>query len=92
MCIVRTTIRYLFIDLVAIKIASIAWFVEELKNLTHNVKIILSANVPMADFTRDEREKFNSVTHCHVCEKLFAPNDTRVRDHCQLTDTEVPRI
>jgi len=32
-------------------------------------------------------EKFNSVTHCHVCEKLFSPDDTRVHDH--LTGTEV---
>jgi len=36
------------------------------------------------EFTRDDLEKFNSVTHCHVCEKLFAPEDTRVCDHCRL--------
>jgi len=22
---------------------------------------------------------------CHICEKSFAPDDTRVRDHCHLT-------
>ncbi|KYN15199.1 hypothetical protein ALC57_12589 [Trachymyrmex cornetzi] len=26
-----------------------------------------------------------NVSHCHVCEKPFTPDDTRVRDHCHLT-------
>ncbi|EZA56053.1 hypothetical protein X777_03878 [Ooceraea biroi] len=39
----------------------------------------------MADLTRDEREKFNSAIHCPICEKSFAFDDTRVRDHCHLT-------
>jgi len=61
----------------------IGWFTEELRVLTHNVKSILSANVIM-EFTRDNLEKINNATHCHMCEKPFAP-DTRVRDHCHLT-------
>jgi len=36
-------------------------------------------------FTRDDLEKFNNATHCHVCEKPFAPDDTRVRNHYHLT-------
>ncbi|XP_077263129.1 uncharacterized protein LOC143897999 [Temnothorax americanus] len=63
----------------------VAWFAEELRRLAHDVKTILSTNVPMADFTRDEWEKFNSATHCHVCEEPFEPDDVRVRDHCHLT-------
>ncbi|XP_070529802.1 uncharacterized protein [Cardiocondyla obscurior] len=63
----------------------VAWFAEELKNLAHNVKTILSANVPMADFTQDELENFNKATHCHICEKPFVLDDIRVRDHCHLT-------
>ncbi|XP_024885903.1 uncharacterized protein LOC112463640, partial [Temnothorax curvispinosus] len=31
----------------------VAWFAEELRRLAHDVKTILSTNVPMADFTRD---------------------------------------
>jgi len=62
----------------------VTWFAEELRVLAHNVKSILSTNVPM-EFTRDNLKKFNNATHCHVCEKLFAPNDTRVRDRCHLT-------
>jgi len=38
------------------------------------------------EFTRNDLEKFNSATHCHVCEKPFATDDTRVRDHCHLTE------
>jgi hypothetical protein len=62
----------------------VAWFAEQLRDIAHSVKSILFANVPM-DFTRDDWEKFNSATHCHVCENPFAPDDKRVRDHCHLT-------
>jgi len=62
----------------------VAWFAEELRVLAHNVKSILSANVPM-EFTRDDLEKFDNATHCHVCEKPFTPDDACVRDHCHLT-------
>ena len=69
----------------------IAWFAEKLKNLAHNVNTILSANILMTIFTRDNWQKFNSAMNCHVCEKSFAPDDTRVRDHCTC-DIEAPRI
>jgi len=62
----------------------VAWFAEELRVLAHNVKSISSSNVLM-ELMRDDLEKINSATHCHVCEKPFAPDDTRVRDHCHLT-------
>ncbi|RLU21144.1 hypothetical protein DMN91_005517 [Ooceraea biroi] len=39
----------------------------------------------MVELTRDEREKFNSATQCHICKKPFVPDNTRVRDHCHLT-------
>jgi len=42
----------------------------------------MSANVPVVDF---DYEKYNSAIHCHVCEKPFAPDDERVRDHCHFT-------
>jgi len=60
----------------------VAWFAEKFRVVVHNVKSILSINVPM-EFTRNDLEKFNSTTHCH--EKPFAPDDTRVRDHYHLT-------
>ncbi|XP_026824426.1 uncharacterized protein LOC113561716 [Ooceraea biroi] len=63
----------------------IGWFAEQLQELTHCVKAILSRNIPMIELTRDERVKFDSATHCHICEKPFTPDDTQVRDHCHLT-------
>ena len=33
---------------------------EELKNLAHSMQSTISTNVPMADFMRDEWEKFNN--------------------------------
>jgi len=35
----------------------VAWFTEELRDLAHNVKSILSTNVLM-EFTRDDLENF----------------------------------
>ncbi|EZA48473.1 hypothetical protein X777_13782 [Ooceraea biroi] len=39
----------------------------------------------MVELTRDECEKFNNATQCHICEKPFASDDTWVHDHCHLT-------
>ncbi|XP_067216675.1 uncharacterized protein [Linepithema humile] len=63
----------------------VTWFVNELHDLARRVKAILTTVVPMADLTREESEKFRSTATCHVCEKPFTPDDTRVRDHCHLT-------
>jgi len=63
----------------------VAWFVNELKDLAHNVKARISANVPMETLSRQQNEAYRSATRCHICEKPFAPDDTRVRDHCHLT-------
>ncbi|KYN41546.1 hypothetical protein ALC56_04009 [Trachymyrmex septentrionalis] len=43
-------------------------FVEELRQLAHSIQsMMISANVPMADFTRDDWDKFNKVrNHCHL--------------------------
>ncbi|KYN08427.1 hypothetical protein ALC62_00594 [Cyphomyrmex costatus] len=62
----------------------ISWFADELKNLAHSVQSVISTNVPM-DFSPDDWRKFNSATHCHVCEKPFAKDDKRAREHCHLT-------
>jgi len=46
----------------------IVWFTEQFRDLAHSVNCVLAANVPMVDF---DNEKFNSATHCHVCDKPF---------------------
>ncbi|XP_054003311.1 uncharacterized protein LOC128889603 [Hylaeus anthracinus] len=63
----------------------VSWFVEELKNMAHFVKLILANNIQLDDLTSEQQEAFRNATHCHICEKPFGENDTRVRDHCYLT-------
>ncbi|XP_050457754.1 uncharacterized protein LOC126854768 isoform X2 [Cataglyphis hispanica] len=62
----------------------IAWFVDKLEKLAHRVRNIISTNVPMGTLSHKQWETFHSATYCHICEKTFAPDDTRVRDHCHL--------
>jgi len=62
------------------------WFAQQLNDLAHRVKNIISANVPMETLSKQQWEAYCSATRCHICEKPFAPDDTRVRDHCHLTD------
>ncbi|KYN12413.1 hypothetical protein ALC57_15418 [Trachymyrmex cornetzi] len=63
----------------------IAWFARQLNDLAHRVKNIISANVPMEALSKQQWEAYRSATRCHICEKPFEPDDTRVRDHCHLT-------
>ena len=63
----------------------IAWFARQLNDLAHRVKNIVSANVPMETLSKEQWEAYRSATRCHICEKPFASDDTRVRDHCHLT-------
>ncbi|XP_018404145.1 PREDICTED: uncharacterized protein LOC108780826 [Cyphomyrmex costatus] len=62
----------------------VSWFARQLEDLAHRAKTVISASRPM-DFTRDDWQKFNSATHCHICERPFAPCDEQARDHCHCT-------
>ncbi|KYN30380.1 hypothetical protein ALC56_15307 [Trachymyrmex septentrionalis] len=62
----------------------IAWFTRQLNDLAHRVKNIVSANVLMERLSKEQWEAYRSATRCHICEKPFASEDTRVRDHCHL--------
>lgn len=65
----------------------VAWFVNELDTLAQRIKdLITEESRTMRDLTRDEWNNFNDeAAYCHVCEKSFAPDDIRVRDHCHFT-------
>jgi len=41
--------------------------------------------VPMGALSREQWEAHHNATYCHICEKPFTPDDTRIRDHCHLT-------
>jgi len=60
----------------------IMWFAQQLNDLAHCVKNIVSANVPMETLSKQQWEAYCSAMRCHICEKLFALDDKRVRDHC----------
>ncbi|XP_036143348.1 uncharacterized protein LOC118645749 [Monomorium pharaonis] len=63
----------------------VTWFTKQLEELLHNVKMRLSANVPMIPLSKEQWEVYRNATRCHICNNLFEPDDTRVRDHCHLT-------
>ncbi|XP_071638427.1 uncharacterized protein [Temnothorax longispinosus] len=63
----------------------VSWFVNELRVLAHRVENKFSTNIAMVELTEDEKSEFRLATHCHVCGKLFQPEDKRVQDHCHLT-------
>jgi len=59
----------------------ISWFVKELEELAYRVKTLLSINVPMGALSREQWEAHHNATHCHICEKPFTPDGTRIRDY-----------
>jgi len=63
----------------------VAWF-DELKELAHRVKVILSVNVSMETLLSKQWDTFRSMTQYHMCEKSFALDDTCIRDHCYLIE------
>ena len=65
----------------------IAWFARQLNDLAHRVKNIIFANVwkPMETLSKEQLEAYRSATRCHICEKPFTPDDTRVHNHCLIS-------
>ena len=45
---------------------------------------IIRENVEMV-WDEDAQEKFNTATHCSICQKEFKEGDKMVRDHCHFT-------
>ncbi|XP_020298282.1 uncharacterized protein LOC109862613, partial [Pseudomyrmex gracilis] len=63
----------------------VQWFVNELHDLAKRAKTLFATNVPMANLTPAEFERFTNAECCNVCERPFERDDTKVRDHCHLT-------
>ena len=38
----------------------------------------------MKTLSKEQWEAYRNATRCHICEKSFASDDRRVRDHCHL--------
>ncbi|KAG5308152.1 GT2D2 protein, partial [Pseudoatta argentina] len=45
-----------------------------------------SINMPIETLFQKNNGKNRSAMNCHIYEKSFASDDTRIRDHCHLTD------
>jgi len=54
----------------------VAWFTEQLRDLAHNVKTIITANVLMVDF---DYEKFNCATLSRVRKSVYARRHASTR-------------
>lgn len=61
------------------------WFVKELEKIAYKVQSIFSDKVPMEPLTTEQLDNFNSSEKCHICNKLFASSNEKVKDHCHLT-------
>jgi len=59
-------------------------FVEQLRDLVHNVKTITTANIPMVDFDYEKLTTSRTLT-CAKNRSCWQASDKRVRDHCHLT-------
>lgn len=60
-----------------------SWFAAELQQFAENVETVFSCPYDIT-MTSKQEEEFKKVTHCHICESPFKPEDKRVRDHNHL--------
>ena len=70
----------------------IIWFAQQLNDLVHRMKNIVSANVLMETLSKQQWEAYCSVTRCHICEKPFAPECESAIIVISPVDTAVQRI
>ena len=61
------------------------WFVQSLHSLAVKLNDSYKNPKPMNNLTSHEKNMFDKARLCHICEKPFAKNDMRVRDHCHFT-------
>lgn len=62
----------------------IKWFILELKRIAEEVACILDDIKPMR-MTAEENLQFLQSTRCHICNKKFSEEDSKVRDHSHIT-------
>ncbi|XP_030745267.1 uncharacterized protein LOC115874300 [Sitophilus oryzae] len=61
------------------------WFVQELEDFAENVETVFLCDLPMDSMTLQQTNAFYKAKICHICEKPFAYDNKKVRDHCHLT-------
>ena len=55
---------------------------EEVKYCKKVMKTFFNKPLKM---TKEDEEKFEKATTCHICDKKYTEKDVRVRDHCHIT-------
>ena len=55
---------------------------EEVKYCKKVMKTFFNKPLKM---TKENEEKFEKATTCHICDKKYTEKDIRVRDHCHIT-------
>lgn len=64
----------------------VKWFINELELISQFAAIELTKNEPMEDLNEDDEHMINDPNaKCSICDKPFAENEKRVRDHDHLT-------
>ncbi|KYN18338.1 hypothetical protein ALC57_09351 [Trachymyrmex cornetzi] len=58
---------------------------EDASSYIYQQHKVWTLNVPMEALSKQQWETYRSASRCHICEKPFAPDNTRVRDDCHLT-------
>ena len=61
------------------------WFVQSLHSLAVKLDDTYKHPKPMSHLTSLENIMIDEAPPCHICEKPFTKEDTRVRDHCHFT-------
>ena len=60
-------------------------FLDHVMVVANEVRHFLRKKLPMKKHTVQQQRDFESATKCHICRKVFQPQDKRVRDHDHLT-------
>ncbi|XP_074109310.1 uncharacterized protein LOC141534068 [Cotesia typhae] len=63
----------------------INWFVKQLESLALDFEKILKNLIKMKPLTREQHDRHNQATECHICEKPITSTTDKVYDHCHFT-------
>jgi len=62
-----------------------AWFAQQLQDLVHHEKILYLPTCSWKRCRKNNGKHMRSATRCHIYEKPFTSEYTRVHDYCHLT-------
>ncbi|XP_044588748.1 uncharacterized protein LOC123267925 [Cotesia glomerata] len=63
----------------------INWFVKQLESLALDFEKILKNPIKMKPLTKEQQDRHNQSTVCHICEKPITSASDKIYDHCHFT-------